>query len=243
MPSTVDQLTFFLLKKVNQAIRDYNLVSNGDRIAVAVSGGHDSLSLLHLLQARQRSACERYELVAIHVHGDARGPDNTPEHPALLEWLARSDIEYVVVPMELPSGEPLPLKCQRCTWNRRKTLFLTAHQLGCNVVALGHHFDDAVETTLMNLFYQRRLEGLAPKASYFGGQFTLIRPLIYVPKKELARLARAASFPPSPPACPESERSRRRLIQKVLQLVEQNNHHVRRNVFRAAMRRASQAKP
>ncbi len=234
--NNANRQAFFLIKKVNKAIRHYKMIDDGDQIAVAVSGGQDSLSLLRLLQYRQNLVQECYKLIAVHILGNANGPDACPEHPPLADWLASSGVEYVIEPMELPQDEPLPLNCHRCTWNRRKTIFKIAHRLGCNKVAWGHHFDDAVETSLLNLFYQGRLETMVPSAPYFKGVFTLIRPLIYVRKKELTRFARASEFPPPPPACARSDTSRRKLVADVLNLAELNNRHVRNNIFRATMR-------
>jgi len=234
--NNADRQAFFLIKKVNKAVRHYKMIDDGDQIAVAVSGGQDSLSLLRLLQFRQNLVQERYKLIAVHILGNANGPDTCPQHPQLVDWLASSGVEYIIEPMELPQGEPIPLNCHRCTWNRRKTIFKIAHRLGCNKIAFGHHFDDAVETSLLNLFHQGRLETMMPSAPYFKGVFELIRPLIYVTKRELTRFARASGFPPPPPVCPRSDTSRRKLVADILSLAEQDNRHVRNNIFRATIR-------
>jgi tRNA 2-thiocytidine biosynthesis protein TtcA len=137
--------------------------------------------------------------------------------------------------MRLADGEQLPMNCQRCAWNRRSTLFQAAHRLGCNKIAFGHHFDDMVETALLNLLYQGRMASMYPCASYFGGVFTLIRPLIYVTKSELQAFARASGFPDPPASCPNSSKSQRRLIADILSLADQSYQNIRRNIFRAAM--------
>jgi tRNA 2-thiocytidine biosynthesis protein TtcA len=225
---------FFLLKSVNRAIRDYGMIRDGDRIAVAVSGGKDSLSLLYLLNVRRHYVLDRYELVAIHIRGDARGP--RPPYPPLEEWLARSGIPFVAEDFELPAHEPLPMNCQRCTWNRRKQLFLTADRLGCNVVALGHHADDLAETALLNLLRHGRVDGMSPCADYFEGQIRLIRPLIYVPEKELCRLAHVLEFPPSPPTCPRSQNTLREKVAVLLHLADADFPHARLHLSRMALR-------
>jgi tRNA 2-thiocytidine biosynthesis protein TtcA len=211
------------------------MLADGDRVAVAVSGGHDSLSLLHLLHIRRSITPEHYAIVAIHILGDARGPDACPGHQPLLNWLAASGLEYVVEPMRLSLTERLPMNCQRCAWNRRSTLFQIAHRLGCNKVAFGHHLDDMVETALLNLLYQGRMASMYPCASYFGGVFSLIRPLMYVTKRELEAFARANGFPDPPPRCPNSDKSRREVIADILSLADQSYQNIRRNVFQAAM--------
>ncbi len=227
--------TRLLISKINRAFCDYPMLSDGDRVAVAVSGGHDSLSLLHLLHIRQPIAQERYDLVAVHILGDARGPDASPAYQPLIEWLEASGLEYVVKPMQLAEGEELPMSCQRCTWNRRSTLFRVAQRLGCNKIAFGHHFDDMVETALLNLLYQGRMASMYPCASYFGGAFALIRPLAYITKRELENFARASEFPDPPPPCPNSDTSKRKVIADILRLADQSYQNMRRNIFRAAM--------
>jgi tRNA 2-thiocytidine biosynthesis protein TtcA len=226
---------YFLLKKVNAAVREYEMIRDGDRVAVAVSGGKDSLSLLALLRLRQERVPQRYELVAVRVRGDARGLE-CPAHPVLADWLQDQGYTFVVEPMDLPPGEPLPLPCHRCTWNRRKTIFQVADRMGCNVVALAHQADDLAQTTLLNLFYGGRLETMAPAADYFGARFRLVRPLAFVPEKELARFARACDFPPPPPDCPQADTGRRALMAQVLRLFHNDTDRVRTNLIRTALR-------
>ena len=227
--------TRLLIKKINQAFRNYPMLDDGDRVAVAVSGGHDSLSLLHLLRIRQSITPEHYDLVAVHVLGDASGSDTYSEHQPLLTWLAASGLEYVIEPMRLADDEKLPMDCYRCSWNRRSTLFRVARRLGCNKIAFGHHFDDMVETALMNLLYQGRMVSMYPCASYFGGAFSLIRPLIYITKEELKAFAQTNGFPEPPPRCPNNDESQRKVIADILNLADLSYQNMRQNIFRAAM--------
>jgi len=226
---------YFLLKQINRAISQYAMIREGDRVAVAVSGGKDSLSLLTLLRLRQQRAREPYDLCAIHVQGDARGPHDTPPHPPLADWLQAQGHRFASAPLDLPPGESLPLSCHRCTWNRRKTLFQLAEQLDCNVVALAHHADDMAQTALLNLFYGGRLETMFPTTIYFE-RFRLIRPLLLTPEQNVRRFARACDFPPPPADCPRSETSRRVLVAHVLDLFRRESQNVRANVIRAALR-------
>ena len=224
-----------LISKLHRAFREYRMLNDGDKVAVAVSGGHDSLSLLRLLQIRRPITPEHYDLVAIHILGDASGPDNFTEHQPLLDWLSDSGLEYVVEPMRLADGERLPMNCYRCSWNRRSTLFQVAHRLGCNKIAFGHHFDDMVETALLNLLYQGRMATMYPYASYFGGAFHLIRPMIYITRQELEDFAKANGFPEPPPCCPNSITSERKTIANIISLADQSYQNMRANIFRAAM--------
>ncbi len=231
------RLASFLLKDVNRAVREFGLIAAGDRIAVAVSGGKDSLALLHLLQLRRQFAAERFELVALHVRGDAGGV--TAPHAPLAEWLAGQPglAAYRMVAPEITAHEALPLGCQRCTWLRRKALFQAAQALGCNVVAFAHHADDVAQTTLLNLLYAGAAWTLRPRAEYFGGAFRLIRPLFYVPESELRRLARACAFPPPPPACARAGASRRQTVKEMLGLLGSDYlRHTRNNLIKAGLR-------
>jgi tRNA 2-thiocytidine biosynthesis protein TtcA len=234
MTPDMDRLAYWLLKDVNKAIRDYNMITAGDRVAVALSGGKDSLSLLRLLDFRRENVKEDYELFAIHVMGDARGPQQAPHQP-LLSWLGASGYQYKTVPLDLPPDEPLPLTCHRCTWNRRRTLFQAAQGLGCNVVAYGHHADDLSQTTLLNLLFHARVETMAPKRDYFDGTFQLVRPLAYLPESEIKRFAKESDFPPPPPACPQSRDSRRQFIADLIRQAETDCHDVRTNLLRAGL--------
>ena len=212
------------------------MIKDGDRIGVAVSGGKDSLSLLRLLDWRRKSVPEKYELVVVHIIGDTRGPE-CPSHPPLIEWLQHSGYDYAVEPMIIPEDETLPMNCQRCAWNRRRTLFQVFGQLGCNVIAFGHHADDLAQTTLLNLFYCGRTETMIPNQEYFGGEFRLIRPLCYTAEKDLRRFARAnPDFPNPPPECPRSDHSKRELAREVIWQAEKMGKQVRANLLRAGLR-------
>ncbi len=210
------------------------MIRPGDRVAVALSGGKDSLSLLRLLDWRRKHLQEDYELIAIHVQGDTRGPD-TPAYPPLADWVNVNGYHYEILPPDLPAGEPLPLNCQRCSRNRRRVLFQAAERHGCNVVAYGHHADDLAQTTLLNLLFHGRVETMPPVRDYFDGRFRLIRPLYRVPEKELRRFARACGFPPPPQQCPRGQCSQRELARDLLRQVPGRFRNVRANLVRAGL--------
>ena len=230
------RLAYWLLKDINKVIREYDMIRDGDRVCVALSGGKDSLSLLRLLDWRRQMVPQRYTLSAIHIVGDGRGPE-IPVHQPLLNWLNANGYQYAVEPMILPEGEALPLKCQRCTRNRRRTLFEVAQRMDCNVIAFGHHADDLAQTTLLNLLFGARTETMAPRRDYFDGQIRLIRPLAYTREKSIRRFSRAnPDFPPPPPECPQSDHTRRHLADKLLQEAETWAPNARKNLLRAGLR-------
>jgi len=231
--SDSERIAFYLLRKVTQACKEFDLLADGDRVAVAVSGGKDSRALLELLLRHQRKVPYRYELLALHVVGTPAGfPDLRPE---LAPWFQELGVEYHFAPLELPPEEPLPLNCFRCSWNRRKALFASAAALRCNKLAFGHNADDAAATVLLNLMFNGRLETIAPRVEFFDGVVTVIRPLIYVPEKELVRYGQAAGFPGSP-LCPQGLTSRRAQVKALLRQFGRNQAQIRVNLWQVARR-------
>jgi tRNA(Ile)-lysidine synthase TilS/MesJ len=231
----IAKLTFYILKNVNRAVREFDLIADGDRVAVGVSDGKDSCALLHLLLARQHTARERYRVVAIHVQaGEVLGlPDKRPD---LEPWFAKLGVEYAFAPLELPADETLPMDCHRCAWHRRRALFLKAHELGCSKLALAHHADDAAQTTLLSLLYSGRLETLAPRLEFFDSAITLIRPLIYVEERRLAQLARALEVPLGMAVCPRAATSQRAWVKRWLAEAGPDIRQMRANLWHAARR-------
>ena len=232
-----DKLAFYLLKAVNKANRRYRMLSDGDTIFVAVSGGKDSLTLLDLLHRRQRTAREHYSIIAGHVSSDFHCGRAVPED-WLREWCRSRGIPLVIDEIELAEEieHTKASKCFRCAWNRRKALFQMADRLECNKLAFGHHVDDIVETTLMNLFYSGRIYRMEPKVSFFEGQFTVIRPLAFVEERDIVPFAKASGFPITGEPCPEGLYSRRSTVKHILRRLEEDNHKVKRSIYHAVDR-------
>ncbi len=237
-PDKKSVLLFYLLKKINKCHRAYQLLADGDRIALALSGGKDSCTLLDALL--QRRGLEKYTLIPIHVtpatdmHCEA-GADV----PALRAWLDTLNVEYHIVSAEEAQGQPSRAHqgpCFYCAWRRRKALFQMAQQLGCNKLALAHNADDVAQTTLMNLFYQGKLTTMYPRVSFFDGRLVMIRPLAFVPEKEIVRYARECNFPPFPPSCPTGDETKRALMRQVLRLVGQSHPKALVHLWRAVER-------
>jgi len=225
---------YWLLKDVDKAIRDFDMIHDGDRVAVAVSGGKDSLTLLELLSHRLKTSKEKYSFLAIHVIGDTNGAGHHLHKP-LEDWFLNQGYDYVVEPMTIPEGESLPMGCKRCTWNRRRTLFETAIRLGCNKVAMGHHADDLAQTTLLNLIFSGRVETMSPIADYFQDAFQLIRPLCYLPERRIRSFARVNNYPPPPPTCPQSVQSRRLKAEELIRQAEGWCKDIRVNLLRVGL--------
>jgi tRNA 2-thiocytidine biosynthesis protein TtcA len=237
------------MKSVNRAVRAFDLIKPGDRIAVGVSGGKDSRTLLDLLlrgvdlqpvkpagKIRPADKVPPYDVVAVHIDGSHIGlPDL---RPTLQPWFEDLAIEYEFAPLEVPENEPLPMDCFRCAWNRRKAIFFAADRLSCNKVALGHHADDAAVTTLLSLMYKGQLETLDPNLSFFDGHFIVIRPLIYLSEPEIARYARACGWQlPTALECPRRGKSRRVKIEQFLaSFSKEERQQIRANLWHAIRR-------
>lgn len=185
-----------LRRKVGEAIGDYSMIEDGDRVMVCLSGGKDSYTMLDMLLALQRVAPVTYSIIAVNL--DQKQP-GFPEHvlPAYLESLG---VEYRIVEKDtyrivterIPEGKTM---CGLCSRLRRGTLYETAQQLGATKIALGHHMDDLVETLFLNMFHGSRLKTMPPKLKSDDGRNVVIRPLVYCREKEIARYARQRDYP------------------------------------------------
>ena len=185
-----------LLHLVGKAVGDFRMLRDGDRVAVALSGGKDSFSLLGLLSLLQRHAPVRFEVAALTVHN---GSDHF-QADLLAEYLASVGIPFHlemtalarIVEEKVRPGTPY---CSLCARLRRGALYGAAQRLGFNKIALGHHLDDAAETLLMNLFFVGCLKSMPPKLRAENGEVAIIRPLYYVPESMLRDYARERGFP------------------------------------------------
>ncbi|MGC9358487.1 MAG: tRNA 2-thiocytidine biosynthesis TtcA family protein [Anaerolineae bacterium] len=228
----LETIARYLLKHVNRAVREFDLIEDGDRIAVGVSGGKDSRTLLDLL-VRGVDIPGDYEVVAVHVDGSEVSLPALSN--SLQPWFRDLGVEYEITPLEVPEGEPLPMDCFRCAWNRRKSLFFAADRLGCNKVAFGHHADDAAATTLMSILYKGQLETMEPWLSFFEGRFIVIRPLIYVAEMEIARYARTRGWKITEVACPQATEGRRGKMERFLRSFDKREYEqIRANLWRMA---------
>jgi tRNA 2-thiocytidine biosynthesis protein TtcA len=232
--SDPDRIGSFLLKPFARACKEFALLSGGDRIAVAVSGGKDSRTMLELLLKYRERVPFHYDLIALHIDGTAADLPGMTD--VLTPWFESLGVEHRSVPLELPSDEPLPLNCFRCSWNRRKALFHACDDLKCNKLALGHNADDAAVTTLINLMFTGRLETLEVRLSFFQGRIDVIRPLIYIPAKDVSSYATAAGYPDAP-ECAQGADSRRRQVEDLLRGFGSRQSQVRANLWRASRSR------
>lgn len=227
------KLTHFLSKKAGKAIADYNMLKDGDKILVAVSGGKDSLTLLKILDERRSFVPIKYELIAVHVDMGYKCI-----HPQILEkYFNDNGYKYYFKKIDILKNTPRDqISCFWCSWNRRKALFETAKELGFRKIALGHHKDDIVETFLLNLIFQGEISAMSPAQELFSGEITLIRPLAYIQESETQSFAQENNFPIPHCSCPNHGKTQRAQMAKLIKQIEELSPDFKTNVFRSLQR-------
>ena len=212
---------------------DYNMLSDGDKVCVAVSGGKDSLTLLRILADRRKFVPIKYELLAMHI--DLGYPCSYAK--TLVKYFKKLQVKYQIEKVNvLKENKPDQINCFWCSWNRRKALFQAADSLGFPKVALGHHKDDIVETILLNLFFQGEISAMCPKQELFDGKITIIRPLAYVEEEMIKRFSRQEKFPADNCICPHSVVSHRAKMAKIIKELEKTCPEIKTNIFRSLKR-------
>lgn len=225
-----------VLSYVRRAVDDYEMIRAGDKIAVGVSAGKDSLTLLCALAEMRRFYRQPYELVAITVDMGFPNADfstvaalceqlNVPYH------VAKTDISTIIFDVRKEKNP-----CSLCAKMRRGVLHGKAKELGCNTVALGHHFDDVVDTFMLNLFFEGRLGCFQPVTYLSRTDIRLIRPLIYMPEKEVRYFASKEQLPVVKSPCPADGNTKRAEMKTLLSELERKNKGLRHRIFGAIQR-------
>ena len=207
------------------AIGDFNLIEEGDHIAVAVSGGKDSYVLLHILEELRRRAPITFRLTAVNI--DIGFPGYRTD--IIEEHLRQCGFAYRMVPTECfriieQKRTPGSSFCAFCARLRRGVLYTQGQELGCNKIALGHHLDDFIETLLLNQFFTGTLAAMSASMLADNGVHTVIRPLVYVEEKDITDFAAESGFPIVSCSCPEdvrTDQNRQRMKELLTQLQEE----------------------
>ena len=236
----VEKKAHFLLRRLSKTVRDYDMIRGGDRVAVAVSGGKDSLSLLDLLVRHRAIAKDKYELAALHVDTEppCGGCLSARELGILCDGYGVPLAVERVSEVDLRDNKRGEITCFGCAFHRRKALFFAAHRMGCNRIAFAHHRDDAATTAMLNLYRHGTLLGLDPVRVMFGGALTLIRPLYDVEERRLAAFNRARGIPEQVSRCPNAATSERVRMARILRELERECPAAKANLLKVIARAA-----
>ena len=222
-----------MLSVMRKGIAKYKMIKDGDKIAVGVSGGKDSVTLLKLLAEYKRFSPEKFELVAIAV--DLNFKDNPTNFTPIQQlcdslnlpfYIEKTDIGQVVFDVRKESNP-----CALCSKMRKGALNNLAKNLNCNKVAIGHHSDDLIDTLMLSLLYEGRLSTFAPKSYLDKMDLTLIRPMIMI--KEMDIISYSKSLPVVKSCCPANKMTKREYVKDLLKIIGKDIPNVRDMVFTA----------
>ncbi|HOP41085.1 MAG TPA: tRNA 2-thiocytidine(32) synthetase TtcA [Geobacteraceae bacterium] len=236
MASTEEKRFKKIKNGVGRAIADFGLIEEGDRIAVAVSGGKDSYVLLHMLEALRKKAPINYEILAVNIDSGYPGyrADIIEEHlmqHGFAYHMEKTDHYDIITKKRRPGSS----YCSICARLKRGVLYTLAQKFACNKLALGHHLDDFIETLLLNQFFVGSLKAMAARMLADNGETTVIRPLVYIEEREIVSLADMNGYPVVHCGCPAgggADKQRKR-IKELLATLEKENPYVKRSMLRA----------
>ncbi len=214
-------------------MHDYGMLEDGDRVMVGVSGGVDSLTLARVLKMWQEKAPIRFELVGqIIDHGFWRqyeemgGPEVT-----IGRQLEKFPIDYTI--NEAWKVDDEDRTCFQCARNRRSQLFDLAREKGFNKIAFGHHKDDLIETFFLNILYSGNISTMLPRQKLFDGNLSIIRPFVYIEKKEVIEIANLLKITPVANLCPLGDKTRREKVRKLLDYLYSEEPGGKKSIFAA----------
>lgn len=239
-----------LFKRINErfvkAFVTYHLLEDDDHVLIGLSGGKDSLLLTELLAKRARIDHPRFKVDAIHVRMDNVSYETSTEY--LQQFCEKLGIPLHIVTTRFdsslfthnPSLKEKPA-CFLCSWQRRKQLFNLAQELGCNKIALGHHRDDLIHTSLMNLMFQGRFDTMPPKLEMRKMPLSIIRPLCLVDEEQIREYAELSHYEKQTKLCPYEQQTNRATATELLRSLEDINPEARYSIWNAIEREWKQA--
>ena len=222
-----------MLSPFRRGIETYNLISDGDKVAVGVSGGKDSVTLLTLLAGYKRFSPQKFDLIAIAV--DLKFGGEKSDFTLIKEHCERLGVPFFIVDTDI--GEVVfdvrkeKNPCALCSKMRKGALYGKAKEEGCNKVALGHHADDFIDTFMLSLFYEGRLNTFSPKSYLDRTGLTLIRPMVFI--KEIDVKSYAKTLPVLKSRCPADKNTKREYVKEVLKNIGEKVPNIREMIFTA----------
>ncbi len=223
-------------KKVGRGINRFNMIQDGDSILLGVSGGKDSLSLSLALALRLFRVPITYTLKAIFI--EWREHTVSDEQKKALQLFFKA----LDIPLEIIQAQMFPpsfkgrFNCYLCSRNKKRILFNEACKLGIRKIALGHHLDDFIETTLMNIFFRGEFSTMMPVQTFFKGTLQIIRPLCEVTEREIERISRTVSLPVISINCPNKDTNQRVVMKEIIKKLSRLNKKVRENIYNVPWR-------
>jgi len=233
----MSKLHLHLRKRLEQAILKHEMLAEGDRVLVGVSGGADSLTLLKLLTGPLLFVPKPEFIVAVYVDMGFEGLNG--DQPKQLEKYFREEgytyhIERTNIgPLAHSDYNRKASPCFLCSRLRRKRLFELARDYRCNKLALAHNKDDVIETFLLNIFFGREISTMIPYQTYFNGEFNLIRPLAYIEESLLKKFARETELPILENPCPTAKNTKRQYIKDLIKKLNEDHRGLKENIFKA----------
>jgi tRNA 2-thiocytidine biosynthesis protein TtcA len=219
---------------LGQAVCDWTMINHNDRIMVGVSGGRDSLILLHLLHALKQKSPKAFDLIPVHVDpGFEAGFSSRLTAYINTQYQQALQVEKTDFGIVAHANENQKSPCFLCSRLRRKRLFELAKEWGCKKIALGHHKDDLIETLFINMCYSGRIGTMKPRQSFFKGELDIIRPLSYVESDQIQRYANDLDVPVFDNPCPSAGQTKRTEVKQMLDGLYKKNRHIKGNIFRA----------
>jgi tRNA 2-thiocytidine biosynthesis protein TtcA len=219
---------------IGRAIGEFGLIRNRDRIMVALSGGKDSWTLLHMLDALRKRAPVSFSLLAVTVHPGfpgfrAEGIEDYLREHGYEHRIVHAPVHELLIEKLSPDETP----CALCSRIKRGVLYTQARELGCTKIALGHHRDDFIETLLLNQFFNGTIKAMSPLLRADDGRNVVIRPLVYVPEEDIIRFAAEAGFPVTCCACPAcgDPEQKRVQVKKLLADLEQAHPRIKASLL------------
>lgn len=225
-------------KLMGKAIKDYHLIEDGDKVLVGLSGGKDSMALLELLAEQSKIFKPRFTVEAVYVR--MRNIPYQSDEDYLTAFAASKDVPLHIVETSFDIQEDKKkTPCFLCSWYRRKKIFETAKTLGCSKLALGHHKDDIMQTAMMNLTFNGRLDTMPPLLKMDKFEMTIIRPLCLVRERDLQRMAKEEGYHQQIKNCPYEHETNRSDLKAIIRQLEEINPEFEYSLLHALERKSS----